>query len=102
MMKKRAVTDKANISEELSECRKNIEKIDREIVSLLEDRMNNSIQIGRIKMKNDANVYDAEREKRVLENVKSAVINSEYENYITEIISFIIQKSRDIQESIYE
>ncbi|MDD7182703.1 chorismate mutase [Peptostreptococcus porci] len=102
MMKKRAVTDKANIPEELSECRKNIEKIDREIVSLLEDRMNNSIQIGRIKMKNDANVYDAEREKRVLENVKSAVINSEYENYITEIISFIIQKSRDIQESLYE
>ncbi|SFE59451.1 chorismate mutase [Peptostreptococcus sp. D1] len=102
MMKIKAAIDKTNISEELLECRKNIEEIDRKIVSLLEDRMNNSVQIGRIKMKNDTDVYDPEREKCVLENVKSAVTNSEYENYITEIISFIIQKSRDIQESLCE
>lgn len=80
--------------------RENIDNIDKKIVDLLEERMNNSIEIGKIKFKHNMKILDNTRENQVLENIKSSVKINKYEEYIVDIMNNIIRNSRKLQQDI--
>ena len=53
----------------LAECREQIDEVDRRLVGLLNERVLVVQRIGEIKQNSGLNVYEPNREKKVLENV---------------------------------
>jgi len=49
--------------------REEIDSIDSELISLLESRLNLSLQIGILKKKMDKDLYDEEREAEILKKI---------------------------------
>tara|TARA_Y100000816_G_scaffold288961_1_gene274515 strand:- start:3082 stop:3345 length:264 start_codon:yes stop_codon:yes gene_type:complete len=49
--------------------REEIDLIDSELISLLESRLNLSLQIGKLKKKMDKDLYDEEREAEILKKI---------------------------------
>ncbi len=49
--------------------REEIDSIDSELMSLLESRLNLSLQIGKIKKKMEKDLYDEEREAEILKKI---------------------------------
>ena len=49
--------------------REQIDSIDSELISLLESRLNLSLQIGKLKKKMDKDLYDEEREAEILKKI---------------------------------
>jgi len=49
--------------------REEIDSIDLELISLLESRLNLSLQIGKLKKKMDKDLYDEDREAEILKKI---------------------------------
>jgi len=49
--------------------REEIDSIDSELISLLESRLNLSLQIGKLKKTMDKDLYDEEREAEILKKI---------------------------------
>jgi len=49
--------------------REEIDSIDSELISLLESRLNLSLQIGKLKKKMDKDLYDEDREAEILKKI---------------------------------
>ena len=49
--------------------RQEIDSIDSELISLLESRLNLSLQIGKLKKKMDKDLHDEEREAEILKKI---------------------------------
>lgn len=60
----------------IEKLRSNIDRIDREIIRLLNERYENVAEIGKLKISGNSPVYVPEREKRVLDMV--CAVNSEF------------------------
>ena len=58
--------------------------IDRELVALLEKRMDTVTKIGQVKKEENQAVYDAKREQQVLDKVVSLLKNKGYKETITD------------------
>ncbi|HOK49827.1 MAG TPA: chorismate mutase [Sedimentibacter sp.] len=82
---------------ELKRFRKEIDKIDREIVKLLEKRFILVSDLGIYKKKQNLPVYDEAREKEVLESCRDMLENKEYSKYIDDIYLQIMEACRFIQ-----
>lgn len=81
----------------LEEQRKKIDQLDRELALLLEKRMDAVTEIAQIKKITEANVLDANREERVLDNVRQAVTKEEYQETIVETFKDVMKHSRNYQ-----
>ncbi|HBC30633.1 MAG TPA: chorismate mutase [Clostridiales bacterium] len=82
----------------LNKARAEINKIDIEIVKLLEKRFNIVNEIGCYKRKQNLPIYDEAREKQVVENCISLLENKEYSKYIDDIYFQIMKSCKDIQQ----
>ena len=49
--------------------REEIDSIDQELISLLESRLNLSLQTGKLKKKMDKDLYDEDREAEILKKI---------------------------------
>ena len=83
---------------ELDKARTEINKIDKEIVRLLEKRFNIVNEIGNYKRKQGLSIYDETREKQVVESCTSYLENKEYSKFIDDIYFQIMKCSKDIQQ----
>ncbi len=83
---------------ELDKARTEINKIDKEIVRLLEKRFNIVNEIGNYKRKQGLSIYDEAREKQVVESCTSYLENKEYSKFIDDIYFQIMKCSKDIQQ----
>lgn len=82
---------------ELSELREQIDKVDREIAALYEERMEISRRIAEYKIANGRKVFDKVREKQKIEQVKGLVHN-EFNRYgIQELFEHLMAMSRKLQ-----
>ena len=54
--------------------RQEIDSIDSELISLLESRLNLSLQIGKLKKKMDKDLYDEEREAEILKKINELAL----------------------------
>ena len=67
------VSERVDKSMELSELRQEINEIDKEILKLFEKRMNCSFGVAEYKIKNNMPVFQADREKEIINRVRSNV-----------------------------
>ena len=77
-----------------------IDKLDLEIVQLLEKRFDVVKEIAKFKIKNNIPVYDPERETQVLEKSLNNLENKEYFDEIEKIFKQIMASSKTYQNQI--
>lgn len=86
---------------ELETLRAEIDELDGEIISLIQQRMDVSAKIGAYKRKNGIAVLDAGREAAKLERI-SAICRDEYRDYVLELYGKIFELSRIWQTALLE
>ena len=80
----------------LEECRKEIDVIDKELVELFVKRMNVAKNVAKYKKETGMAVYDAERERKLLEKVEENA-GEEFGDYTRRLYSSILELSRNYQ-----
>ena len=78
--------------------RKQIDQVDQELVSLLEERMTLVDQVVAFKKSSGKPVFDSKREEVIFDKVRNRVENKEYQNSILAIFSDILKHSRHYQD----
>ena len=82
---------------DLQEIRKQLDKIDREIVTLFEERMRLCGDVAEYKIENGRPVYDGDRERQKLESVKAMTDDSFQKQAVEELFSQMMTISRRFQ-----
>lgn len=82
----------------LEQQRAKINQIDKELVRLLEQRMDVVAEIAAVKKKAGHAVFDSEREQQLLETILNHVENAEYEETLSETFQGIMDASKRFQE----
>lgn len=81
---------------DLENIRKDINKIDKKIISLLNQRFFLSKEVGAYKKAHDMKIFDENREKEILEKINDE--NKEYGEFLAEIYQKIMDLSKDLQK----
>lgn len=82
---------------DLQKLRVEIDEIDKELVRLLEKRMNISIKIGEYKEEKKIDIRDMGREEQIIESRLNYLNNKNLNKYLIELLKFIMKISKDIQ-----
>jgi monofunctional chorismate mutase len=82
---------------DLNSARLEIDKIDKDIVRLLEKRFNVVVEIGKYKKANNIPVYDGSREEAVLIKCKGYLENNSYARAIEEVYKQIMDSSKSLE-----
>lgn len=82
---------------DLNNTRIEINKIDKDIVSLLEKRFNIVMEIGKYKKENNIPVYDEKREKAVIKSCIGYLNNKELSKQIEDIYMQIMNSSKELE-----
>ena len=90
------------LEESLETLRQNIDTIDRELVALLEKRMDTVTKIGQVKKEGNQAVYDEKREQQVLDKVAKLLKNKGYKETITDTYVDLMKHSREYQNKMKE
>lgn len=83
---------------DLSDLRSEIDRLDREITSLLKERFAVAREIGSVKNRQMKVVEDLKRDQVVLENYKQLASDSLDEQFIEELVSLILKYSKEVQK----
>lgn len=90
------------LEESLETLRQKIDTIDRELVALLEKRMDTVTKIGQVKKEGNQAVYDEKREQQVLDKVAKVLKNKGYMETITDTYVDLMKHSREYQNKMKE
>lgn len=90
------------LEESLETLRQRIDTIDRELVALLEKRMDTVTKIGQVKKEGNQAVYDEKREQQVLDKVAKLLKNKGYKETITNTYVDLMKHSREYQNKMKE
>ena len=93
-MRKEAQSD---FSQKLRENRRNLDLLDQKLLTLLNRRLRISLEIGKIKKGIGKKIYDAEREKEILDRLKRKNKGPLKERDLRKIFTTIMQVSRKSQ-----
>lgn len=85
---------------ELEQCRKEIDEIDKELINLFERRMDVAIRISNYKKENDLPIYNEERESKVIKKNVDNLKNKNYDLLARRFFLSVMELSRSLQESI--
>ena len=86
------------MSDKLAQCRKEIDRIDRELMKLFEERMNVVLEVARYKKENNMAIFHKDREKQVIEKNLSLVENKELLPYAEEMLHALMDISKEYQQ----
>ncbi len=84
----------------LDEIRKDINRIDAELLNLFKERMDCAKEVGEYKKANGIPVLNADREREILDKVE--LDGGEYGGYARELFEKLMELSRELQHSIIE
>lgn len=85
----------------IEELRKDIDKLDNQIIELIRKRFALVSKVADYKKKNDIPVEDSEREKKLLESKKELAAELGIDsNLIEKIFNELLEESRNIQKKI--
>ncbi|MEO2612769.1 chorismate mutase [Enterococcus faecium] len=90
------------LEESLETLRQKIDTIDRELVALLEKRMDTVTKMGQVKKEGNQAVYDEKREQQVLDKVAKLLKNKGYKEKITNTYVDLMKHSREYQNKMKE
>lgn len=85
----------------LDEARTKIERIDKEMAKLFEERMNAVKSVLEYKIENNLPVFDSKREELLIIKNKEYV-SKELESYYVEFLKDMMKVSKKYQEANYE
>ncbi|GAA0776464.1 chorismate mutase [Clostridium subterminale] len=85
---------------ELEQCRKEIDEIDKELINLFERRMDVAIRVANYKKENDLPIYNEERESKVIKKNVDNLKNKNYDLLARRFFLSVMELSRSLQESI--
>ncbi|HHX67143.1 MAG: chorismate mutase [Miniphocaeibacter sp.] len=85
---------------DLESIRKEIDKVDREIIALFEKRMDLVKYVVDYKIKNNMEVLDSSRENLIIEKNKNLLQNKEYSQYLVTFFKSLMDISKDMQNKI--
>lgn len=88
--------------ENLEYYREQIDKIDTQLISLIEKRMDVAKHIGEIKLKEGLQVLDEKREQKVLASRMEKVSEREYASVVEEFFRGVISLSRGVQQKLID
>ena len=85
----------------LEDLRKDIDRVDEVLVRLLNERARCACEIGRIKKLQNVEIYQPEREKQVLEHVKSVAAEGPLEpEAIARLFERIMDEARRLERRV--
>ena len=85
---------------ELENLRERIDKIDKELIALFEERMNVVNDIAEYKIKNNLPILNQNREDIVISKVKAIVKNKDYTDSAIDFIKHIMEISKKFQQKL--
>ena len=86
----------------LDQIRKNIDKIDKQIVQLISLRQSYMPRVAQYKKENSLPIFHSKREKKILESKKELAKKLKIkEELVEKIFKLIIKDSREIQKKHY-
>lgn len=80
--------------------RENINRIDREIVKLFEERMREVEEVIAYKLENNLEILDSGREKEVIERNSKLLKNDNLKKYYIDFLENMMRISKDYQKDI--
>ena len=83
---------------DLQDARKVIDEVNTELVPLIERRMDAVVEVTRYKRESGMAVYDAERERLILERVGGKVQNPEYKASVQKIFQALMDVTKEYEE----
>jgi chorismate mutase/prephenate dehydratase len=85
---------------ELDQLRESIDRIDRQLVNLYEERMDVCRNVGLYKLEHNKPILDSDRETEVLKSKADLVSNPEMKPYVIALFEQIMAQSRMIQTKL--
>ncbi|NLE25573.1 MAG: shikimate dehydrogenase [Clostridiaceae bacterium] len=82
----------------LDTIRKEIDKIDKELSTLIQKRMDLVSQVAESKARSGKEILDKDREEKVIQNVLSMVSKQEYKDNVKAVFECIMYNSREYQK----
>ncbi len=86
--------------DDLTNIRSEIDLIDKDLVELLEKRLDLVKSVIEYKINNNIDILDTSREDYILEKNRSLLQNTDYSNYIDDLFISIMKTSREMQNKI--
>ena len=86
------------MSDKLAQCREEIDRIDRELMKLFEERMSVVLEVARYKKENNMAIFHKDREQQVIEKNLSLVENKELLPYAEEMLHALMDISKEYQQ----
>lgn len=87
---------------ELEQSRKDIDRIDRELTVLLEQRMKVVTEVAAYKKKHHMEIYDPRREQQVLDKIAGLAVDKEAAPYLKKIYQCIMDESKRYEREYME
>jgi len=84
--------------DEITDWRKRIDEIDKKLLELLNQRARCAVEIGKIKSKNNMNVYDPEREESIIAHIRDLNKGPLSDDAVQRLFECLIKESRQIEE----
>ena len=80
--------------------RRELDKIDNELIKLIEERMNIVKEVGRYKKENNIKIYDSSREQEIIEKNIGLLNDKELAKYIEVFTKDVMKISKMLQEDL--
>lgn len=88
--------------ERLTEARKKINEIDKNMAKLFEERMNVAKEIAEYKKENGIPIFDESRETEVIKKNTEYINTEEYKDYYVEFVQNVMDISKQYQRDRME
>tara|TARA_B110000003_G_C16565344_1_gene502166 strand:+ start:672 stop:944 length:273 start_codon:yes stop_codon:yes gene_type:complete len=87
-----------NPSKKINKLRKEIDKIDQDLIALLKNRFSIAKEIGQVKTSNSFGINDIDRENKIIKNLSIKANNDLKEEDISNIFKLIFSISKNLQK----
>ncbi|MCH4167442.1 MAG: chorismate mutase [Megasphaera sp.] len=87
---------------ELEQSRKDIDRIDRELTVLLEQRMKVVTEVAAYKKEHHMEIYDPRREQQVLDKIAGLAVDKDLAPYLKKIYQCIMDESKRYEREYME
>lgn len=87
---------------DISDWRKKIDELDRELVRLLNERARCVAEIGRIKRQDGLPIHEPSREQEVLRNALEANQGALEDDALRRIFEKIVEEGKSLQRRVFE
>lgn len=83
--------------ENINNIRREIDLIDEELVKIFEKRLELALKVSEYKKENSLPIFDSNREAEVINKAKSRLNNPQFESYLEEFFTDIMEISKKLQ-----